>query len=380
MIQNKQRTTILFKEVFVAVIGTTPQVLTECLYYYYSKYYGKNRRFSKIIVITTSAGKKAIREGVLLPERVRDLENELGLPNGSIPFSEVDIIELFDERGVALKDIRTSEDNQLATEQIFSVLKEITDDNETRVTATVAGGRKTMSTTMAVAYQIFARQQDELIHLITHDSKFGNPEWYFPTDTDDKTQQLDVSLVPIIKVGRYLGKNLTGNPEAILWEVQDSLSGLTSLKSVSLQKSNILIDGTRFALKPRVAVIMRFLLKRRIMSNCTTDCSGCDQCCISRSELADAAQTGMIEEYELLVGKYSGQFQRYKESRLSADTITLNNRIDEDISRQISTISKLEIPSQYKEVVKINKICLDPGDKKSISYGIILDKEIIGIV
>ena len=28
-----------FREVFLAVLGITPQVLTECLYYYYSNYY-----------------------------------------------------------------------------------------------------------------------------------------------------------------------------------------------------------------------------------------------------------------------------------------------------------------------------------------------------
>jgi len=366
--------------VFVAVIGTTPQVLTECLYYYYSEFYGKNRRFSKIIVITTSAGKKSIREGILLPVRIKELENELGLPKGSIPFAEADIVELCDQHGVALKDIRTSLDNLLATEQIFSVLKEITDDVGTRVTATVAGGRKTMSTTMAVAYQIFARQQDELIHLITHDSKFGDSDWYFPTDTSDETQRLDVSLVSVVKVGRYLGKSLTGNPAALMAEIQDSLTGLTSLNTVIMDKSKLSINGAVFNLKPRVAVIMRFLLKRRMDSGCSSNCPGCNQCCIGRDALLDAAKSEMIEEYGSIAGKYSGHFQRYKESRISADTITLNNRIDEDLSRQISDIAKLEIPNQHKELLRLKKLRLDPDDQRIFWCGMILDKQIIKLV
>jgi CRISPR-associated protein (TIGR02584 family) len=369
----------LFKEVFVAVIGTTPQVLTECLYYYYSTYYGKNRQFSKIIVITTSTGKRSIEDGILKPGRIRELENQLGLSNRSIPFAESDIITLCDDHDKPMADIRTNTDNQLATKQIFDILKTVTDDDVTRVTATVAGGRKTMSTTMAVAYQIFARQQDELIHLITHDSRFGNPEWYFPTDPNDESQQLDVSLVPVIKVGRFLGRDLAGSPPALMAAVQDSLLGLSPLKMIKMYKSMLNLDGTEYSLKPRVAVIMRFLLKRRVGSDCSPDCSGCEQCFIERSELLSAAQTEMIQEYELISGSYSGHYERYKESRLSADVMTLNNRIDEDISRQISTIVKLEIPDQHKELLKIKKIHLDPTDRKAIWWGILLNKEITTI-
>jgi CRISPR-associated protein (TIGR02584 family) len=369
----------LFKEVFVAVIGTTPQVLTECLYYYYSKYYGKNRRFSKIIVITTSTGKRSIEDGILIPERINALESQLNLSSGAIPFTASDIITLNDEKGVPLADIRTNTDNQLATQQTFDILKRVTDDNETRVTATVAGGRKTMSTTMAVAYQLFARQQDELIHLITHDSRFGDSEWYFPLDPSDETQQLDVSLVPVIKVGRYLGKTLAGSPTALMAEIQDSLLGIAPLKTIKMYKAKLNLDGTEYSLKPRVAVIMRFLLKRRIMSNCSNDCPGCNQCCISRGGLIDAATSEMIDEYEQMSRAYSGHFERYKESRLSADTITLNNRIDEDISRQISAITKLDVPGQHKELLKIKKIYLDKNNRRAIWYGMIFDKAKIKI-
>ncbi|MBT7091684.1 MAG: TIGR02584 family CRISPR-associated protein, partial [Bacteroidetes bacterium] len=344
-----------------------------------SKFYGKNRHFSKIIVITTSTGKRSIEDGILIPGRISELENHLGLSNRSIPFTASDIVTLEDEKGVPLADIRTNIDNQLATQQIFDILKTVTDNDAARVTATVAGGRKTMSTTMAVAYQIFARQQDELIHLITHDSRFGNPEWYFPSDPNDETQHLDVSLVPVIKVGRFLGRDLTGSPPALMAQIQDSLLGIAQLETIKLIKSKLSIDGTEYSLKPRVAVITRFLLKRRIMSNCSTDCSGCDQCCISRSELVDAATSEMIDEYEQMSGSYSGHFERYKASRLSADQITLNNRVDEDVSRQISSISELDIPGQHRELLKIKKIYLEPLDRRAIWYGLILDKKSISL-
>ena len=136
----------LLSEVFVAVLGTTPQVLTECLYYYYSEHYGEKRYFDQIVVITTAAGNKALIEGIISKFRIHDLESELGIPKGTIPFTHADVHQIHDEKGVPLVDIRSTEDNQIATEQIFSIIKSITDDESSRLTATVAGGRKTMST------------------------------------------------------------------------------------------------------------------------------------------------------------------------------------------------------------------------------------------
>jgi CRISPR-associated protein (TIGR02584 family) len=369
----------LIREVFVAVLGTTPQVLTECLYYYYSEHYGEKRYFDQIVVITTAAGNKALMDGIISKFRIHDLENELGVPKGTIPFSHADVHQIHDEKGVPLVDIRSTKDNQIATEQIFSIIKSITDDESTRLTATVAGGRKTMSTTMALAYQIFARQQDELIHIITHDSKFGAPEWYFPDDPKDQTQQLDVSKVSILKVGRYLKRNLIGNPDELMAEMQDGLKGLEPLTSVVVGKRTLIVNDLKIMLTPRIAAIMRFLLKRRLISKCPNKCTGCSECCVDRNALIDAARRELIDELETISGSYSGHYLRYKENRIAADHYTINNRLDEDISRQRSTISKSAIPFQNKELLKINKVFSDPANPKNYLSGILIDKGILTI-
>ena len=53
-----------YNEIFLAVIGVTPQVLTECLYYYYSPYYKQNRSFDRIKVFTTLVGKEKLVESL----------------------------------------------------------------------------------------------------------------------------------------------------------------------------------------------------------------------------------------------------------------------------------------------------------------------------
>ena len=37
-----------YDEIFLAVVGITPQIITECIYYYYHNYYQKNRYFDRI--------------------------------------------------------------------------------------------------------------------------------------------------------------------------------------------------------------------------------------------------------------------------------------------------------------------------------------------
>jgi CRISPR-associated protein (TIGR02584 family) len=361
------------------VLGTTPQVLTECLYYYYSEHYGEKRYFDQIIVITTAAGNKALTDGIISKFRIHDLENELGLPGGSIPFSNADVHQIHDENGEPLADIRSTKDNQIATEQIFNIIKSITDDVTTRLTATVAGGRKTMSTTMAVAYQIFARQQDELIHLITHDSKYGDPGWYFPSDPKDETQKLDVAKVSVLKVGRYLRKDLIGNPNVLMAEIQESLKSLNPLATVKISKLKLSINEVEISLTPRIAAIMRFLVKRRMNAPCPDNCSGCALCFIDREGLLLAAKKELIDEYELVTGIDNGHFQRYKESRLAADYYTINNRIDEDISRQCSYILKSKLSMQHRDSLQIKKIKLDQSGHNDSVVGLLINRRILTV-
>ena len=245
-------------DVFLAVMGTTPAVLTECMYYYYSDHYNQLHSFSEIKVLTTSIGKQYLVESLFTRGRWSELESSLGLVAGTIPFEESDILVFENlDTGEEVEDLLTSADNEAASHLINTWVKYFTDEDDCRLTATVAGGRKTQSALMALAFQLYGRQQDDLIHLIVSDQMMVDREWFFPSDPADPEQKLSVSDVPIVRVGRYLSRNLNQSTENMVREIQESLFASRPIEEIIVKKDIICVDGEEVKITPREASYYR---------------------------------------------------------------------------------------------------------------------------
>jgi len=63
---------------------------------------------------------------------------------------------------------------------ILHILRQLTQNPNTILHCSLAGGRKTMSVYFAYALQFFGRQQDKLYHVLTHPQEFQNhPDFYY---------------------------------------------------------------------------------------------------------------------------------------------------------------------------------------------------------
>jgi len=72
-------------------------------------------------------------------------------------------------------------DNEHAADQICEIVSELTRDPQTRLHASVAGGRKTMSLYLTAAMQLFARSWDRMSHvLVSRDFETLNDFYYIP--------------------------------------------------------------------------------------------------------------------------------------------------------------------------------------------------------
>ena len=356
-----------FREVFLAVLGITPQVLTECLYYYYSDYYKIKRYFDQIIVFTTSEGSKQLIKSLFVDKKLSELEKALDLEAGQIPFSENDIRIFKRLDGSFIHDMVTSKDNEDALSLLFDSVEEITSDPETKLTATVAGGRKTMSTFPALSFQIYGREQDELIHILAPDDKMRT-DWFFPTNPGDKNEKLIVSHIPILKVGRYITRSLNIKPEKLIDKLQDELVSKTKIKKLTVEKNQFYGDDERFSLPAKLASYLRYLIKRRINSNCKSNCEGCKKCFVSSFDLIDLAKTDVLVEHEVISGKWGGNLHRTKAGRVDSLSIA------ETVSRIGSQIKKAKISYPFKNYISIKKMNLDPKNKKYISFGVRVNK------
>jgi CRISPR-associated protein (TIGR02584 family) len=364
-------------EVFVAVMGTSPAVLSECLYYYYSPFYEQNRPFEEIKVITTSRGRDLLVKTMFQDGILKQLEAALQLPMESIPFSEADIVVIENETtGLEIQDLLTSEENEAASNTMSNWIKYYTDMDHVRLTATVAGGRKTQSAIMALTFQLYGRTQDELIHIIAPDERMMDREWFFPSDPDDPTEHLSVSDVPVLRVGRYLSRNLNQSTEDIVNEIQESLYASRPIEEIILEKNIINIDGEEIKITPREASYYRYFLKRRISASCPRDCPGCSECCADQSTLIADSRTLILEEHALISGT-GGHFQRTKEKRQGTSDYELIPSLYEEISRLGSALRNSELHPLRREDIAPKKIYLIPGNKKESSIGVIIDPDII---
>ena len=177
--------------ILLCVAGSTPQIITETLY---GLTVQQGKKIDEIRVITTLDGRDKIMTGII-KQRAGSAEESLldrekgqfynflrDYPQvGKIEFNETKIALLRTRDGQTLEDIRTPEENELAGDQICEIVREICSDDNTRVFASAAGGRKTMSIYLTLAMSLFGRSKDSLSHvLVSADFEAANAPFFYP--------------------------------------------------------------------------------------------------------------------------------------------------------------------------------------------------------
>ncbi len=229
------------KHILLCAAGTTPQVVMETLWALMKQ----GERIDEIRVITTLEGRDRLRRQLLDPEKgqffafCRDYE----IDPASINFSERNISLLHLPDGRLMDDIRTPEENRHAANQICEIVRELTRDEKTRIIASAAGGRKTMSIYLTTGMQLFARSWDTLSHvLVSRDFEMLEDFCYIPPTPrevvvrDDNGQPVrtlstadaEIHLAPIafIRLRGILDKVLIGegkNYAEIVESIQNNL-------------------------------------------------------------------------------------------------------------------------------------------------------------
>lgn len=164
------------KTILLAVTGATPQVVTETLYGIYQQ--GLEWP-DEIVIITTSFGKNQAYLQLIAEGKLKALCDEYQLP---LPhFTEQLIKVIPDANGQEVADARTPEDQEALADFIVKQVAELTKDEQCRIHASIAGGRKTMTFFLGYAMSIFAREHDRLSHVLVSEQFESNPQFYFPT-------------------------------------------------------------------------------------------------------------------------------------------------------------------------------------------------------
>ena len=303
-----------FNEILVATVGLTPETVTETIYYYYKQIDNK-RIFSDFKLVTTEKGRVGIIKALFDDGWLGKLEQAIGLKPKSILLTEDNIIVLKDENGNAIEDVRTTEDANQERLTLFKLFCELTQNENNRLTVSIAGGRKTTSASIALALQIYGRERDELIHVMVPENKRQEntkEPWFFPENDDEK---IEVSNLPIIKTRKLMGRNLPiDSPENLLEVAQIRLNELTPIDRVVIKGNCIIIDSQTIQLSPIVMMVWRYLARNKI-EKCASDpgtiCPGCSGCYVSHNTMIDELDTSLLHEYALIVGNNSERYEDF---------------------------------------------------------------------
>ena len=208
----------------------------------------------EIVVITTARGEADLIRDLLTPcpewnhsTVWQSLRLEiLGTSNDPrLILKPCKVISLHDpELGIAspLDDIRSRADNAAAAEAILDEVRRITANDDTRLIASIAGGRKTMGALLSSALSLLGRRGDRLTHILVNDpfdSPRLQPRFYFPpsppiqyqvaaydhseTVISSANARLDLADVPFVPL-RYLFSDHLGRLPGDFMELVQSAS------------------------------------------------------------------------------------------------------------------------------------------------------------
>ena len=167
----------------IAVIGNTPQVMTETFWALRQQ----DVPIDEVFVMTTTMGKATCQKRLLDEGRFEKMLVDCDIDPDTVKFDADHVLVFKDAEGNHLDDIRTSEENRLARDQIFHWIEKWTrddsDDSDDSVAlhCSLAGGRKSMGYLLGAAIQFFGRPQDRLYHvLVTPPEIEMNRDFFFP--------------------------------------------------------------------------------------------------------------------------------------------------------------------------------------------------------
>lgn len=277
------------RNILLCVSGSTPAIITETLWCLTQGYNSEKTKFKidEIHVITTSSGKETLQNSLLKNGKFEEFKKDypqckdLSFPDSFIHVLTTDKNtkpDFKDGEAIQLKDVKTGEENECAANQIYLILKDVI-EKSTRLHASAAGGRKTMSIYLTVMMQLLARAEDTLSHIVVWDEFESDRSFLYPPPELLKSKKplpISLAFIPFIRL-REVGKNLIENLlieensySTVVKAVQENLKLAEANEKLVLNLKNSTISfGEKTAVVPtkRIYLLLLYALYQKENEN-----------------------------------------------------------------------------------------------------------------
>ncbi len=254
-------------KILVAAVGMSPAVLTETIW---ALAHEKTPWIpNRVVAITTTEGRDRLRESLFgKNSEWESLQKTLNATEGQLRFGDSDSIRIIGDGQNDLSDISTGAENSAAADFILRVLREYTEDPNTEMVVSIAGGRKTMSALMLSCMTLLGREQDRVCHVLANDDYiFANKGFLFPrTKTEEKEAQIQLSDIPFVRIrGLYAQKlgEAPGSYSALVNQFQSAAPPPINYPKIVVYKTDGIItaDGEDLRLSPKEFLLAAVLVE-----------------------------------------------------------------------------------------------------------------------
>ncbi len=263
------------KRLLLAVSGLSPQILTESLYALACQ----EPSFipDEVHLLTTAEGASRAKLELLSrdPGWFHRLRQEYGLPY--IHFPESNIHLLRDDTGRPLEDIRTPKDNEHAADSITDKVRELTQDANTCLHVSIAGGRKTMGFYAGYALSLYGRAQDDMSHVLVSSPYEFLPDFFYPSreeriihdrdgrPVDAAKAQVWLSRIPFVRLRHAIPDSLRSGKARFSEVVRAASEAFTETPQLTLYRRDQMVETptSLFRLPARLFAFLLWMAEDR---------------------------------------------------------------------------------------------------------------------
>ncbi len=198
------------QRILLAISGLNPQVITETLYCLHME----GRAVQAIHIITTRPGKDSVLTALLDNGKGKFYQfcTEYELAASGVDFHPDNIHVPKNTEGKELDDILSQEDNEAFLKLCLRLTANLTADSRSAVYFLVAGGRKTMTSCVSFAAQMYGRKQDRIYHVLVSPEFEGHRDFWYPPKESRLLKLRDKNGEPFYKETRYATVQLISIP------------------------------------------------------------------------------------------------------------------------------------------------------------------------